>query len=145
MKHRETWIFSIGRIDNIFLYVNEQGQGIGTNLFLNQFQAARQHGFKRIHVTAMAPFDDEPHWTGYYFWACLGFENEDIEDFQDWAAEMGREEPSLSALVQSETGRELWKMTGFTWNGNFFLSDGHVCIQNMKMHLEQKGINFPIG
>lgn len=136
--------FSIGRIDNNYLYVTEKGQGIGTNLFLNQFQAARERGFKRIHLTAMAPYDDELRWNGYYFWACLGFHNSDVEEFHVWAQKMNRKEPTLSALMQTDEGRDFWKATGFTWIGDFFL-EGYDCIKHLKAHLQRRGIDFQIN
>jgi hypothetical protein len=136
--------FSIGRIDNNYLFINEQGKCIGTNLFLNQFQAARDNGFKRIHLTAMAPSEEEPDWSGYYFWACLGFQHADVNEFEAWAKTMGRKEPTLSDLMQTETGRMLWKATGFTWIGDFFLTEGYKCITHLKAHLQRKGIDFPI-
>jgi len=136
--------FSIGRIDNNYLFVNEPGQGFGTNLFLTQFQAGRARGCRRIHLTAMAPFDDEQHWNGYYFWACLGFRNADVAEFSEWAHEMGRPEPTLTDLMQTEEGRNFWKATGFTWLGDFFLADGPDCIAQLRAHLERKGIDFPV-
>jgi len=136
--------FSIGRIDNNYLYVTERRQGIGTNLFLNQLQAARKKGFKRIHVTAMAPYDEDTAWAGYYFWANLGFENADIDEFVAWAEEMGRTEPTLNALMLSEEGRYLWKTTGFTWIGDFYIIDGHNCFKYLNAYLQRKNIEFII-
>lgn len=136
--------FSIGRLDNNFLFVNDQGKGLGTNLFLNQLQAARNFSFRRIKVTAMAPSEDEPHWTGYYFWACLGFQNSDVEEFQEWARAIGRKEATLSVLMQTKEGRECWKNNGFTWIGDFFLAQDHNCIYQLKNHLNRKGIDFLI-
>jgi hypothetical protein len=136
--------FEIGRIDNNFMEAYEKGQHIGTNLFLNQVQTARQHGFRKIHVTAMGR-EDELDWDGYYFWANLGFENTDIIEYQNWAADMGREEPTLSELMQTQAGRYLWKKTGFTWIGNFYLADEHPCMAYLKKHLQRNGIDFPFG
>jgi hypothetical protein len=133
--------FQIGRIDNNFMLVRDQGKGFGTKLFLTQVQTARQLNFKRLHTTALAPNDDL-NWSGYYFWADLGYENTDIEEYRAWATEMGREEPTLSELVQSESGRQLWKQAGFTWIGNFYLTDDHPCMGYLRRHLERKGIDF---
>ena len=133
--------FQIGRIDNNFMLVRERGQGLGTKLFLTQVQTARQLNFKRLHTTALAPNDDL-NWSGYYFWAELGYENTDIEEYRAWATEMGRGEPTLSELVQSESGRQLWKQSGFTWIGNFYLANDHPCMGYLRRHLERKGIDF---
>ena len=135
--------FEIGRIDNNYMHVEEKGKGIGTHLFLNQVQAALQHGFRRLYMVAFAPSDDLA-WYGYYFWANLGFENADIDEYRDWAAAMGRKEATLSELMQSESGRELWKNTGITWIGNFYLTKGHRCFDYLQMHLQRKKIDFTL-
>jgi len=98
--------FEIGRIDNNYMYVEQKGQGLGTNLFLTQFRTARKYNFKKIHLTAMGP-EDGLNWNGYYFWAELGFENTDIDEYKAWAVRMGRDEPTLSELMQTQEGRDL--------------------------------------
>lgn len=133
--------FEIGRIDNNYMYVQKKGQGIGINLFLNQLQTARKYRFKKLHTIAMAP-DDERAWDGYYFWANLGFENKDTVEYQEWAAEMGREESTLSELVQTKAGRDVWKKTGFTWIGDFHLTKGHPCLEYLRKYLKRKRIDF---
>ncbi|MBS1665518.1 MAG: hypothetical protein JST68_31040 [Bacteroidetes bacterium] len=135
--------FQIGRIDNNHMVVVHPGEGLGTNLFLTQVKTARRFRFKKLHMTALIP-DGERNWTGYYFWAELGYENTDIEEFHAWAAEMGREELTLSELVQSESGRRLWRQSGFIWIGNFYLNDDHACTGYLRQHLKRKGIDFDI-
>ena len=135
--------FGIGRINNDFMLVHQRGLGTGTNLFLTQVQTARRFHFRQLHVNAIAP-DDELDWTGYYFWAELGYENKDAEEYQAWAIERGRTEKTLSELVQSEDGRRLWRQEGFAWIGNFYLADGHPCMTYLKRHLERKGIDFEL-
>jgi hypothetical protein len=135
--------FQTGRIDNNFMLVYERGKTIGTNLFLNQLLTARKLGFQKFHTVAMAPnSSDDTDWLGYYFWANLGFENSDIDEFKEWAITMGRKEESLSELVQTEEGREVWKKNGFTWVGNFYIEIGHPCWGYLKKHLERKGIEI---
>lgn len=135
--------FQIGRIDNNHMVVAQPGQGLGTNLFLTQVRSARDHHFKRLHMTALTP-DDERNWTGYYFWAELGYENTDTDEFHAWAVEMGRDELTLSELVQSASGRQLWRQTGFTWIGNFYLTDDHPCMAYLLQHLQRQGIDFDL-
>ena len=135
--------FDIWRLDNNYMYVKNKGQGIGTNLFLNQLQTARKYPFEKLNTIATAP-DDELAWDGYYFWANLGFENKDINDYREWAKAMGRKEPTLSELVQTEEGRSLWKRTGFTWIGAFYLATGHPCMDYLRRHLQRKGINIAL-
>jgi hypothetical protein len=133
--------FEIGRIDNNFMYVQEKRQGLGTNLFLTQVHTALRHRLRKIHLTAMGP-EDGLDWNGYYFWAVLGFENTDIDEYLAWASAMGREEPTLSELVQTESGRLLWKNGGFTWIGNFHLEKSHTCMKYLQQYLRRKNIDF---
>jgi hypothetical protein len=63
-------------------------------------------------------------WTGYYFWAGMGFHNADVEEFEAWARAMNRDEVTLDELMQTEEGRKLWKEAGFTWIGDFLFSPG---------------------
>jgi hypothetical protein len=135
--------FEIGRINNDFMLVHHRGLGTGTNLFLTQVQTARRFHFRQLHVNAIAP-DEELDWTGYYFWAELGYENKDVEEYLAWAAERNRTEKTLSELVQSEAGRKLWRKDGFSWIGNFYLAESHTCMGYLKRHLERKGIDFEL-
>lgn len=131
--------FDIWRLDNNYMHVQDKGRGIGTNLFLNQLRTARKYPFEKLNTIATAP-DDDLAWDGYYFWANLGFENKDIEDYREWADTMGRKEPTLNELVQTEEGRSLWKRTGFTWIGAFHLAPDHPCMGYLRRHLQRKGI-----
>ncbi len=88
--------------------------------------------------------EDGLDWGGYYFWAKLGFENTDIGEYKAWAAEMGRKEPTLSELMQTKIGRELWKNTGFTWVGNFHLAKDHPCSGYLQKYLQRKKINVDL-
>jgi hypothetical protein len=133
----------IGRINNDFMLVHHRGWGTGTNLFLTQVQTARRFHFRQLHVNAIAP-DGELDWTGYYFWAELGYENKDVEEYNAWAGERGRTKKTLSELVQSEDGRQLWRRESFAWIGNFYLADSHVCMTYLKRHLKRKGIHFEL-
>ena len=136
--------FEIARIDNNYMYVNERRQGLGTNLFLTQICTAWRYQFKKIHLTAMAP-EDDLDWNGYYFWAVVGFENTDIGEYKAWAKKMGRKEPTLSELVQTQAGRNLWKKTGFTWIGDFYPATGHSCMAYLQKYLDRKKIDFTLG
>jgi hypothetical protein len=135
--------FEIGRIDNNYMHVVEKDHGLGTNLFLTQYRTARKYNFRKIHLTAMGP-EDGLDWRGYCFWAKLGFENTDIEEYKIWAAAMDRNEPTLSELMQTQEGRKLWENTGFTWIGNFHLAKGHPCSAYLGKYLQRKGINFDL-
>ena len=138
--------FDIGRLDNQIMVVasSARGQGIGTNLFLNQVQAAQRWRFKKLRTIARAPStyeDGDVNWQGHYFWANLGFENIEHAEFKEWALARHRHESTLSELVQSEEGRQLWKDDGFTWIGEFVLANAHPCFKYLRRHLERKGIN----
>ena len=141
--------FKLKQIDNNIMVVSNDSKGkhIGTNLFLNQVLAARAHDFEKLHTIAIAPskYDDEgTAWYGYYFWANLGFQNVETNEYRTWAAEMKRKEPTLSELMQTDEGRELWKNTGISWIGEFFLAKDHPCYKYLKLHLKRKRIEFDL-
>lgn len=144
-----TMDFELKQIDNNIMIVNDEAKGrhIGTNLFLNQLQTARTHNFEKLHTIAMAPskYDEEgTAWYGYYFWANLGFQNMEPDEYHAWATEMQREEPTLSDLMQTAEGRELWRNTGISWIGEFFLAKDHPCNHYLKLHLKRKGIDAAV-
>jgi hypothetical protein len=53
---------------------------------------------------------------------------------------MQREEPTLSELMQTAEGRELWRNTGISWIGEFFLAKDHPC----NHYLKRKGIDAAV-
>jgi GNAT superfamily N-acetyltransferase len=136
------------RIDNRVMVVapEARGQGIGTNLFLNQLRTAQQIQIVKLQTFTRAPssYDDEDQdWQGYYFWANFGFINTEVEEFNKWAFERGRLEPTLNELMQTEEGRRLWKEQGFSWTGDFVLQDEHGCLAYLNKYLGRKGITWP--
>jgi hypothetical protein len=66
------------------------------------------------------------------------------DEYHAWAIEMQREEPTLSELMQTAEGRELWKKTGISWIGEFFLAKDHPCNHYLELHLKRKGIDFTL-
>jgi GNAT superfamily N-acetyltransferase len=138
----------IRRIDNRVMVVapEARGQGIGTNLFLNQVQAARQLHFAKLQTYTRAPslYDEEDQdWQGYYFWANFGFVNDEEEEFKKWAIARNRPENTLNELMQTEEGRNLWKHEGFGWIGKFGLGDGDISFTLLIAYLKRKGIDWP--
>ena len=138
----------IRRIDNRSMVVDQalRGRGIGTNLFLNQVQTARQWQFVKLrtYTRAPSPYDDEDKdWQGYYFWANFGFVNTETEEFNQWAAARNLHETSLTELMQSEGGRNIWRQSGYSWIGEFILDEGHICSTYLKAYLKRKGIDWP--
>ena len=138
----------IRRINNRIMVVDQEarGMGIGTHLFLNQVQAARYWQFVKLrtYTRAPSPYDDEDKdWQGYYFWANFGFVNTETEEFNQWAITRNLHDTSLSELIQSEEGRNLWRQEGYPWIGEFILDKKHVCSTYLKAYLNRKGIDWP--
>ena len=142
--------FEVKLIDNHFMVVAETARGkhIGTNLFLNQREAAQTWKFRKLRTIARAPVIDEDNretdWYGYVFWANMGYANREPEEYARWAEKMNRTEPSLNELMQTEDGRQIWELYGTTWVGEFFLAKGHACSRYLKMYLKRKGIDVNI-
>lgn len=140
--------FDLRRIDNRSMVVDkeERGNGIGTNLFLNQIQTARQLQFIKLQTFTRAPSthdDEDQDWQGYYFWANLGFLNIETEEFTQWCVARTLGEITLNELMQTEDGRALWKQQGYAWIGEFILENGHTCSAYLNLYLQRKEIDWP--
>lgn len=136
--------FDIGRINNSYMrvYKEYKGMHIGTHLFLNQIQVARQYGFEKINVIAAAPDEGDEDWHGYYFWADLGFENTEPDLYMEWARVNNRTEPTLNHLMQSQDGRDAWRKARIHWIADFHLTEGHTCWFFLQESLDRKGIDW---
>lgn len=129
-------------IFNSGMEVTKKGQGIGTQLFLNQVKAARRNGFTRLKVFAQGR--DGGDWDGSYRWGRVGFKMdiEDDNEFMDLMERHFRNECSLGELLLSEEGCKLWETINFSWSGTFYLADESESMKYLIKYLKHKNINF---
>jgi hypothetical protein len=125
---------------------NYVGEYLGTCLFLNQVSYARKLSFIKLNTTALE-WDGTERWDGYYRWARLGYQiidRNDLEDFADLMRFFPRPETSVGELVLSEEGYTFWKSQGFTWTGEFLLTDDSPSMNHLRHYLGLKQINFTL-
>lgn len=137
-------------ISGIHVNISSQYAGALTaEVATDQYQVIRtiDMDIRRIDNRSMVvdqAFDDEDKdWQGYYFWANFGFVNTETEEFNQWAAARNLHETSLTELMQSEGGRNIWRQSGYSWIGEFILDEGHICSTYLKAYLKRKGIDWP--
>ncbi|HEV2479303.1 MAG TPA: hypothetical protein VGS79_06555 [Puia sp.] len=138
--------FNLKIIFNDKMRVYQKGQHIGTSLFLNQVAFARKLGFVKLKVTAI-DYDGMEKADGYYRWARLGYQmtdGNDVKDFADQMRSLSRPERTLSELVLSEHGYQIWKVIGQTWTGKFRLVDDSPSMLHLQQYLKIKGIDFKL-
>ncbi|WP_139111388.1 hypothetical protein [Chitinophaga costaii] len=98
-----------------------RGNGVGTNLFLNQVKACRELAFGEINVLATSGAG----YTGHRHWGRVGFSQStiDAETFQSWCLRLGFHQPNLFELLKNEEGYKFWTELGPTWFGTFKVED----------------------
>lgn len=118
-----------------------QGQGLGTEIFNNQIQAAQRGGIAYFETTAEGSASDK-HFNGYYTWARLGYDAELSESFKhDLPAELSGA-TSISDLMQSAAGRSYWRENGSTFDGVFDLQQGSLSTTVFNQYMTEKGLKM---
>jgi GNAT superfamily N-acetyltransferase len=109
-----------GVIHNMEMSVSKemQGQGLGTASFGLEVAAAIRLGFKEIQVTAAGGPGSTTN--GYYTWARLGFQSEEVFKGPDgmWGG--------VQHIMMQPGGAKWWKENGGSFFGSFDLSEGSV-------------------
>lgn len=128
-------------IRNTYACVKETGTGIGTNLLINQVEAAINFGYYTIKVTAMGG-KYCPDMNGHYTWGRLGFTMlpGDVTSFKALMFDFGRTERTLNELLSSDDGKDFWCKEGFTWLGEFDLSGHSENRMLLDKYLKEKGL-----
>jgi len=125
---------------------NNNERGTGLNLFLNQVVEARKLGFKRLEVTAAGHYTVKDEWNGYITWAKLGYimGKSDMYRFKELMKSNGRKEKSVFELVSSKEGLDFWEKKGYSWYGEFDLSNNSHSMKNLKKYLKDRNINYEL-
>ncbi|MCW3108046.1 MAG: hypothetical protein JWQ09_2552 [Segetibacter sp.] len=127
---------------NSSLRVNEdqQKQGLGRNLLINQIISARSFKFNLLNANAAGNT-----MNGFYTWGRLGYTMAFSyrEKFNELLRKNNMEERSLFELLKTKEGQKFWMKNGFTWNGIFFLGKGSENIRLLKDYLNEKGMSIP--
>lgn len=131
-------------IYNNFLDVNWQRLGIGTKLLFNQVKTAQRFKIEKLKTVAQFQTGDGSQLNGYYCWGRLGYRMlpSDQVEFLEWARKHKRVEMTLFELLSSESGKKLWRLSGFEWSGEFMLEDNSINVQQLQQYLVEKGLPY---
>jgi len=114
----------------------EQGTGLGLKTFSSQVDAAKGLGFSKIDTTAIGEGShySKSAYSGYYAWARMGYDEELRNSI---GQELGKDHPVLKDMkerfphaktildiMETEEGRDWWKVYGRGFVGSFDLSEG---------------------
>lgn len=117
------YIYPDGTIVNDELIIKPEfrKQGLGTKLLFNQQEQASKLGFKKISLIAGGE-------NGYYSWARLGFQmsDKDNQTFKRVLPAKFKETKNVNELVSTKAGAAWWDNNGFSWHGEFDLTEGSL-------------------
>lgn len=139
-------------IHNDLMFIQKQGTGIGTNIFINQLMEAISSSFNTIEVVAagpdLAPPSFYPYkWDGFKTWIKFGYLliPDDHIKYTNWAASNMLNEDTLNKLYFQERNYGLWEKSGFTWEGIIDLKKNRTSVLLFKLYLLKKNINVPLS
>lgn len=132
-------------IDNheFFLDKSLQGQGLGTQMFHAQVEAAQAHGFDTIHTMAEGNFhestDPENPVNGYYTWARLGY-NATLSDKQRSRIFRAgfHDVKDLHDLMSRPGAAAWWKRNGGEFEGFFDTRQGSTSRRVLDAYMKSK-------
>lgn len=123
-------------IENTEFFMKEsaQGKGIGTQVFTDQVNYAKDNGFNYIKCHAAKASAKPPPYNGYYTWARMGYDQslsdpKGIRKGEEhvWKAtrEKFPEAKTVLDVMSTKEGRDYWKANGVDMlNARFDLTPG---------------------
>lgn len=129
-------------IINATMIIYTPNEGIGNNLFYNQVTAAIKHGFKLLRTNPVKGHN----FNGYYVWGRLGYSivQSYLDQYKLWCEENEIEYKPLFEILLDETSRRKWIDNGYSWIGEFNLSDNSENIINYNKYLSIKGLSHRV-
>jgi hypothetical protein len=127
-------------LKNDYIKVDEANQAIGTKIFANQIVAAQKLGVNKIRaLLAKGKLSN-----GYYTFARFGFELD--KDFKEAFKSRVNQSKNkriqktnnLNELMNFEEGRKYWLENGFSFFGEFDLSENSESMRIFKTYYQQK-------
>lgn len=131
--------------------VKDEDKGISTNAFLNQLAQASKLNFTKMTMQAAGGVDYIAHgitlFQGYHKWAKYGYlmDDDSEREFQNWLNQNNLPEKSLWQICMNKNTHELWKATGFSWEGTFEIGKGSKSLKLLKKYLVHKQINVSLS
>jgi hypothetical protein len=138
-------------IHNDLMFIQKQGAGIGTNIFINQIMEALNSSFSTIEVVAAGPDMPPPpyypyRWDGYKTWIKFGYllSGNDDRKYKEWAILKKLKEDTLNKLYFLKLHYRFWENDGFSWEGIVDLKKSRTSVLLFKLYLLRKNINVPL-
>ena len=123
--------------DSFSVDKEHRGQGLGTRVFANQVQGAREEGFEKI--TTMAARSS--NMNGYYTWARLGYDGDFVghSEKEKIKSSPVPKATKVSQLMKTPEGRSWWKDKGWSKSMTFDLQDDSLSLQRLRHYLKVEG------
>ncbi len=129
-------------MENSYLVVNDdqQGKGIGTNVFHDQIAAATALGFKSIRCTATRANGHAfaPPMIGYKIWPRLGYDAAIPDKVAKKLPSQLKSAKNISQLMKTPEGRKFWDRYGVTTKMEFSLNKTSHSISTLKRYEKAK-------
>lgn len=122
-----------------FFLCDDAPDGIGTRIAAISLLAASEFGLSRVELMAWGP----PHYNGHYTWPRLGFNAKFDSDEKvklSWAGFPNVE--TVSELMETQLGRDWWKMNGWKMEMAFELDGESNSMQTLRKYIAQKGVEL---
>jgi hypothetical protein len=165
---QQTRVIKEGELYNSSFFLDPHApDGTGLEVFAAQVEAARENGeFGKIHVYAARQDSDDPkeRMVGYYTWPRFGYDG----DFSassameraiqrepiEWQRDMGFIDASgrwttsgvsMSKLMSTKTGRDLWREHGDSIELDFDLDEDSVSSTVLANYLKERGYTVKVA
>lgn len=111
---------------------------IGTGLFYNQIVASRDHDIRSFRINAIQGLDLH----GYVTWGKMGYSMRPFEQqrFNELCAKHNLRTECLYDLLKNSEGYSFWGEHGFSWSGDFSLSENSQNIHYFKEYLRERSL-----
>jgi hypothetical protein len=129
-------------IENSFLSVeaSQQGNGIGTKMFVTEVDQAAALGVSKITTDAAQGMG----FNGYYTWARLGYDKplHSYSRKPEWAPDVSSmiDLMAIPATADHPSGASWWKANGREWSATFDLTPGSRSLQILHAYADARGI-----
>lgn len=133
------------KVHNNLLFIGNDAGVSGTEVFGHQVKTLQSLGYKSI--TTVAAGEKGSDFNGYYTWLRFGYEplNNSPDLMYSQGVKIYKKNPTLyspdgtiTGLMQTAAGRELWKEYGQEFYGRFDLTKGSYSDRTFRAYYKQK-------
>ncbi len=122
---------------NKWFRVFETGQGLGSEIFARQVQAAREAGVSKLECLAARSSE----MNGYITWAKFGYDGRIPPDIRPEVEDhFGESITTIQQLMATAGGMDWWQEHGVDWYATFDLDPDSYSSRHFESYLKRKGI-----